>query len=848
MSAMFGVVRSNVVVRRRRLAGASVAVVLGVAFLVATLTVSDTLQAGFDTLFTSANAGVDVVVRDGTELGVDGSAQRGLLDESLEGELGDVPGVADVVPRIEGVGQIVGADGAPIGGDGPPTAAGNWIDDDVLNPWTLVDGRAPLAAGEAVVDRASARAGGLEVGDVAAVLVPRRVEVTVVGIAAFGELDSIGPSTYVAFETETARQLLIGGAGVSSYLVSAAPGSSPEEVRDAVRTVLPDRVVALTGEELAAQELAELQGDFLGFVEVFLLAFAGIALLVAAFSIHNTLTILVAQRTRESALLRAVGGTRRQVLAATVGEAVVLGVVASTIGLAVGYGLGVGLRALMASAGIDLPGTGLVVNGSTVAAAFAVGVGVTVVASLAPAVRASRVAPLAALRDVEVDRSHASGWRAWAGAVALGTGVVLTVVAGRNEDGALERAGIGAVLVVVGIVVLGPALAGAGVRLLGAPVARLRGPTGRLAVGNATRNPRRTASSAASLLVATAVVTLFATMGASVSASIDATVDRSFGGDLVISQESFSGATIDPALTPALDALPETRAVASISVVPALVDGRDVEPVAVDPAALDDVLDVDVTSGSLAEMGPGELAVSDDEAEAHGWDIGTVLPVQFVDGSVVDATVTVRYGSTDLMGDVMMHVDDWRPHARSVGDVAVLVGFAAGVDDAAALDAVSAVTEQYGAPTPQTRDEYVESVAGEIDQLLVLVYGLLALAVLIGLMGIANTLSLSIHERTREIALLRAVGQTRAQARAAIRWESLLTALFGTVGGVTVGVFLGWGLVRAVAAQEGLGTFTAPTGTIVAIVALAAVAGTVAAFRPARRAARLDIVTALGAA
>ena len=313
-------------------------------------------------------------------------------------------------------------------------------------------------------------------------------------------------------------------------------------------------------------------------------------------------------------------------------------------------------------------------------------------------------------------------------------------------------------------------------------------------------------------------------------------------------QDSFSGAGIDPAVEPAVAALPEVGATAALANVIMQVDGGDIFPTAVEPSKLTEILDLGVTSGDLTGMTPGQMAVSERFASDENLTMGSTITGSFVDGSSTQFTVSALYQVGDIVGDVLITRDDWLPHAGRTGDVVVLIDLADGVGLQEGQAAVSAASKTFLAPDVQTRDEYVESVAAEIDQFLTLVYGLLALAVFIALMGIANTLSLSIHERTRELGLLRAVGQTRRQLRSSVRWESVIVAVFGTVGGIGLGTFLGWGLVRALSAQEGFGRFDAPVSSLAIILGLAAAAGIVAALRPARRAARLDILDAIATA
>jgi putative ABC transport system permease protein len=454
------------------------------------------------------------------------------------------------------------------------------------------------------------------------------------------------------------------------------------------------------------------------------------------------------------------------------------------------------------------------------------------------------VAPLAALRDVAVDRSGTSVRRAVLGVVITVAGLVAVLTATSSPDRALLQSGAGALVVIVGAVVLGPVAARPAASVLGGAIAATRGVSGTLARRNALRNPRRVAGSASALMVGTAVVALFATFGASIKESIDQEVGRAFSGDLVVLQTDWSGAGISPEARPAIAALAEVDSVVGVSFVAASVEGAEFNPVATDPAALAQAFDLGVTDGDLAAMTGGDVAVSTSYAAGRDLDVGDPLTVEFVDGSV-EMRIAAIYEETLSFGDVVITNDDWTPRARGLGEGVLFVNLTDGTTITDGQRAVATITERFGAPDPQTRDEYIDATGAQVDQMMAIVYGLLGVAVLIALLGIANTLSLSIHERTRELGLLRAVGQTRRQVRATVRWESVIVAIFGTIGGVGLGTFLGWGLMRALRAQEGLGAFAAPTTTLVVILVLAALAGVLAAVRPARRAARLDVLAAI---
>ncbi|MGH9264217.1 MAG: ABC transporter permease [Acidimicrobiales bacterium] len=843
------VMLKGLLAHKRRFAGTFLAVFLGIAFLSGTLVLGDTLRANFDTLFASANAGTDAVVRSASTIQAGGGRGpdiegRSLVPSALADRLRGVPGVAAAEPSIEGYGQLIGADGQAVGGNGPPRLAGNWITDPELNPYKLVEGRAPRSPEEVVLNRGAAQAGELAVGDTTIVQTPEPVRVTVVGIATFGNDDGLGATTFTAFTLAGAETHVTKQPGMaSSIVVRAAPGVDQGDLAIRLRTVVGEGVEVLTGAQFTAETTDEIGRQFLDLFTTLLTVFAGVALLVASFSIYNTFSILVAQRSRESALLRALGAARSQIVTAVVAEAVLVGLVASAAGLLGGVAIAGLLKGLFDSFGFALPAGGLVFGGGTALTCMVVGATVTLAAGAFPAVKASRVAPIAALRETAAESPGTSTARAVAGAVlgALGVGVVLAGVLG---DGALALAGPGAVLTMVGVVVFGPVVARPVAAIVGWPLPRLRGVTGGLARQNAMRNPRRTSGTAAALMVGVGVVTLFTVFAASIRTSIDDTVSRSFGGDLVVNTGSFGGGGLTPALARDIAALPEVRTAVGLGQGAVEVDGRGRRVTVADVGSLGDVLDLDVQEGALERLGATQVAVSTDEAEARGWTVGTRVPVRFVDGAAADFTVGAIYEVGDVAGDHLLSRQAWAPHAGQDVDSQILVGLEPGVDLAAGKAAVTAVTDATGGANVLDREEYVASVAQGVDMMLGIVYVLLFLAILIALMGIANTLSLAIHERTRELGLLRAVGQTRGQVRSMVRWESVIIALFGTVGGLALGVFLGWALVQA-ASAAGFATFAAPAGQLAVVLLAGAVAGVLAGLGPARRAARLDVLDAI---
>ncbi|MET7859897.1 FtsX-like permease family protein [Streptomyces sp. NPDC005318] len=843
---------SSLRARRRRFAGTVTAVLLGVAFLAGTLVMGDTLRASFDTMFANAAAGTDAVVRSTHVVAVpgDGAGTRQPVSTALVKTIEKTPGVAAAAPDIQGAGQLIGADGKPIGGQGPPTLAGNWIQDPELNPYRLAAGRVPSAPGEVVINRGTADKGGLKIGDTTVLRTPDPVHVTVVGLATFGGEDGMGQVTYTGMTQADAEKYLTPKPGEASGIqVRATPGTSRQELVDALTPVLPANTEAITGQASAAENRNMISGAFLSLFTTLLLVFSGIVLLVATFSIHNTFAIVVAQRTRENALLRALGASRRQILGSTLVEAGVVGVTASAAGLVGGIGIAAGLQALFPAVGFPFPAGALVISGVSLLLPLAVGVLVCLGSALLPAVRAGRTAPLAALRETAVDDSAASRTRTVTG-VALLLAAVGALVAGALADASVRLSAVGAVAALAAFVVLGPVASSYAVRVLGAPLDRLSGAIGGLARRNALRSPKRTAATATALMIGVAVVSLFTVFGASLKATMNQTVDRSFAGDVAISAPAFGagGSGLSPGLAPAVDRLPDVATAVGLGKGVAEVNGSGRALTVTDAAALAEVFDLGRIQGSMDALGANGMAVSATEAARRGLHTGSTARLIFTDGTQQTFTVRALYDRSELAGQYVISRQAWAPHRSQDSDTLIAVSFKDGVSIVDGKAAVEKTAAAYGSPDVQTRGEYAQSSAGPIDMMLTLVYALLALAVLIALLGIANTLTLALHERTRELGLLRAVGQTRRQLRTMVRWESVLVAAFGTAGGLLLGGLLGWVLVKA---SESAGdtpfAFALPPTRLLVVALVGIAAGALAGRRPARRAARLDVLRAIAA-
>jgi putative ABC transport system permease protein len=838
----------NMRVNKRRMVGAVVAVCLGVAFLTGTLVLSDTLRTNFSTLFSQANASTDVVIRGATKFGTDTRQQTriGVPTERLN-TVRAQPGVADAQPYLEGYGRLLGRNGKAVGGNGPPTRAANWITDNALNPYRVVAGRAPSAPGEVVINRGAAKTGHLHVGDTTMVETPQPVTVRIVGVATFGSADGLGPTTFTAFTTTDAQRYVASAPDqITEIRVKAAPGTSAVGLASQLTGVLPSSMQAMTGSQQAGENYNQINKGFLGFVRSALLTFAAIALIVGAFSIHNTLSILAAQRSRESALLRAIGARRRQVLGAAIVESATIGVLGSLAGIAAGMGIAGLLKGVFAGFGLALPAGGLDIRASSLIVALLVGLVVTLTAGASPARRASRVAPLAAVRDIDAGADTASRTRRWVGAVVAVGGIVAAVGAATvgHGSGKMAPAALGAVLLIAGVVLLGPIVARPAASALGAPVAALRGITGTLARENATRQPRRTAGTAAALLVGVSVVALFTVLAGSVKASLADGVKRSVAGDLVVGGSTFGGGGLSPQLASEISRLPQVDAAAGIGSGAALIDGHTSTVSIADPAQLGSLVDLGVVAGSGANLGSDGLAVSRTTARSHHWQVGRSLPVVYPDGKSGQLHVVAIYTNRTLVNNLLITPAAFAPHDAQAIDAQIIVKVRPGSSPLAARAAVEGAAAPYGRPAVQTRSEYQNTASKGVNTALGLIYVMLALAIVIALLGIANTLSLAVHERTRELGLLRAVGQTRAQTRSMVHWEAVIVAVFGTLGGLACGVLLGWALVRT-ASGDTMSTFAAPIGQLLAILIIGGLAGVLAAIRPARRAARLDVLQAL---
>jgi putative ABC transport system permease protein len=830
-----------------RLALTALSIVLGVGFVVGTYVLTDTIDRTFSELFTQTTKGIDVAVRTEQSFTTDAGQQRAPVPESLLDEVRAVPGVRVAEGSRAGYAQFVGKDGKPVTTGGAPTLGISISDAPELRASTnLRAGKLPAGPDDVVVDAHTAEDQGFAVGDRVKILFQGEPgEFRVSGIVGFGAADNLAGATLAGFTPDTAARVLNREATFDEIDVVAAAGVSPETLRDRIAHAVGSDYQALTGSQLA-EETAKTVGQFTKFINYALLTFAFVALFVGSFIIVNTFSIILAQRTRELALLRCVGASRGQVLGMVLLEALVIGIFAAVVGLGVGVLVALGLRGAFAAVGADLPTTALVVEPRTIVVGLVVGIGVTMLASLVPALRAVRVPPVAALRERIVLRRTKAGWlRTALGALLTAGGVVLLVLGLYVLDtNALVSVGAGAAVIFLGVGVLSPLVAAPVARLLGWPFARWAGEPGVIARGNAMRSPRRTASTAAALMIGLALVSLVTIFAESIKLSVSNTLDESIAADYILTGPSVTSQGFSPDVVTQLSRQPDIASAAGVRLGVAKIDGADQQLYGVDPAAYDRTVRTVTEAGSLSDLDTGGIAVSKDLADEHGWRVGDKVSLAFPVGSAEDATVRAIYADNQINGPMLLPLNDFERHFADQLDLIALVKAAPGVDAATSRVAVERVTDSF--PGVQVRDQaqYKEEQSRQINQILILFYLLLALAVIIAFIGIVNTLALSVMERVRELGLLRALGMTRAQLRSMIRWEAVIIAVFGALLGLVLGVFFGWTLVKALG-DQGINAFALPIGSLLVFVAAAAVAGVLASVFPGRRAARLDILRAI---
>lgn len=822
----------NLAAHKIRLLLTGVAVILGVAFVAGTLIFTDSMNKQFDDLFSRVGKNVAVDVRakkvvDGDDDGMAAQPVPGSVLTALKG----VEGVKDPKGNVTGYAAVVGKDGKVIGTpqNGPPQIGANWT---TGGSYDLKSGRAPQGPAEVVIDAKTAEKGKLSVGDTAQVLTagpPQRMKV--VGLIDTGNLMG---ATVTAFDTPTAQTLML-KPGYFSDIEMGSTGASQTVLRDRVAKVLPQGVEAVTGEKLREESKSDVAA-MMNFFRTFLLVFALISIFVGAFIIFNTFSMLVAQRTRELALLRAIGAGRGQVTRAVIGEAVAVGVIGSTLGLAAGAGLATLLQTQMGDAGQG----GLTFTATPVIWSYVVGIVVTVVSAYFPARRAAKIPPVAAMRDDVALPQRSLRIRVALGSLltAAGAGLIAVGLAGGGSNPAIP-VGAGAFSVFIGVTMLAPVISVPVLKVLGAPFARLLGSPGRLARQNALRNPRRTAATAAALMIGLALITTVNVLGATMRASVDAQVDAQFGADYLVMPTG--AGSIGAEVPGKIKTAPGVRNASPTYTADAKIAGKGSSVMSGDVAEIVRAARLKMVSGS-SDLGAAGMMVDDKSAKKRGWTVGSSVPVQFTDGKTESLRLTGIYTKSDLIGQNVIAEQVYQQHTVRPFIDAVIVDTAN--TDTATKAGIENALKDYPALDVSDQAALKDQIGKQVDGLVTFLTILLAMSVIIAAVGVVNTLALSVIERTREIGLLRAIGISRRQLRRMIRVESIMIAVFGALLGMGIGVAFGAALQNALA-DKGLGVLSIPYGTLVIYLVVAAVIGVLAALWPAWRAGRMDVLKAI---
>jgi putative ABC transport system permease protein len=834
----------NVLAHKARLLMTVLAVMLGVAFVSGTLVFTDTVSDAYQKSSAKGFDHVDVAVQpkyresEGDKVGKPSDLTRATLDKAA-----GVPGAASATGVVGGFTAVADKHGKLVGGDWQSQGGNYWGTGDARYP--LVSGHAPHGRGEVLLDSRTAERAGYRVGDTVRLSVNGPVLTpTLAGIFTTDDGNVSAGGSLALFDTPTAQQLFGKKGAYDEIDVRAKAGTSQAALKAELDKALPSRLVeTTTGRKLADDQARQIADSMSGLRQA-LLVFAGIALFVGTFIIANTFTMLVAQRTRELALLRAVGASRRQVTRSVLVEAFVVGAVAGVTGLVAGIGIGAGLRALLGSFGASVPGGPLVITPGTVAAALAVGVLITMLAAWLPGRRAAKIPPVAAMSSVHAKATTKSlVLRNTLGALFAAAGVTVVLAATTmNADSAQGPMGLGAVLLIIGVFILTPLLSRPLIAAA-APVLRAFGVSGKLARQNSVRNPRRTAATASALMIGLTLITGMTVMAGSLQTSIDRMAGSAIRADYVVSMANRS--PLSPDVAKKLAATDGVTASSPLRNAESRIDGKTEFLTGVNGPAIGRLTDLKVVQGAF-EVGGTRAVVDKDRAKEYGWTAGSRFTVHFEDGRAQQLTVAGIYEGNDMINGIMLDNKVLTPHLRDPADMQVMVKTADGASSAT-KDRLEKALGANPAIKVQDKQDISNDIAKMFTLMLNMLYGLLGMAVIVAVLGVINTLAMSVFERSQEIGMLRAIGLDRKAVKRMVRLESLVISLFGGVLGIGLGVFFGW------AAGELLGTkmptyeLVLPWGRMAFFLLLAGTVGVLAALWPARRAARLNMLAAIKA-
>ena len=843
---MFRIALKSILGRKARLVLTSLAVILGTAFLSGTSIFSATLDRTFNNLFQDVFANIDGYVRS-TEVveGDFGLIERQRIPAETVQKVLAVPGVADAVPDIQAFARIVGKDGKPIGteGAGPPTFGSVAVEFKGAL-WTIAEGKFPSGPKEVALDESSAEKAGYVVGDTVKVIAQAGSrEFTLVGIASYGDVRSPGGATFALFDVPTAAEFL-GKPGFVDAILVVGDGTRTDEAlaNDIDKIFDPSaKVETLTGAEITKETQDDI-GEALSFFSIFLSIFSVIALGVGSFVIYNVFSISAAQRQRENALLRALGASRSQITRSMLIESVVVGLFGSIAGFIGGIGISKLLGVALPALGFDLPSGGLVVTQSAVITTIFVGLIVTVLSAILPARRAGKVPPLAAMRATALETNNKGRKQLLIGLgfIAVGIAIVGAVIGGADNN----YLGLGIVGVFVGTIVIGPNVARPVALFLGRPAAALRGVTGTMARQNAARNPKRTSRTSSPVLIGVALVTAVSALAASINGQISDIFTEQFKGDYAISVSAQGFGGLSPSLANDIGKIDGVKNASGIGTALAKIDNKGRTLTVISPDTIEGNYDIGLINASYSSLDKDGIFISRSLAERDNLSVGSVITVVLGDAVPRDLTVRALYEHDDLAGNRVISRETFAGTTVSSFDFGIYINLEDGADNTEVRAALQKAVDNYGQGKLLSRDEYIDEQAGQVNQLLGLIYGLLFLSVIIAIVGIIITLLLSVFERQRELGLLRAVGMTRKQVRTTVRWESVITSLLGAVTGIILGIGLGWVIVFALR-DQGLSSFQIPIGTTIFIMVMSFFVGLIAAIYPAWRATKVDILSAL---
>jgi putative ABC transport system permease protein len=835
---MRNVTLKGLLARKLRLGLTALAIVLGVTFISGTFILTDTLQNTFNVLFGNIYAKVDFQVRGVAQLGSGANATRNPIPESLLTTVRRVPGVEVANGEVSGYAQYVAPDGKAIVNGGAPTLGISYNPYPQLSALHLIAGGPPATSDDVVMDAGTAQKYGFTVGTHVRILTAGPIRTyTVTGIAQFGSANNLAGATIAAFTLPVAQAVAQETGQLDDINVVAAPGASKATVQQDLARAVPGDVEVVTGQTVADENTSSVN-QALSFFSTALLVFAFIALFVGAFTIYNTFSIIVGQRTRELALLRIVGASRRQVFGSVLAEAAITGLISSVIGLGLGALAALGLQALLRGFGITLPPGSLVFAPRTVLVGLAVGVGVTVLSAIGPARNAVRIPPVAALDDRQSYFGVSLRRRFIAGAAVALAGVIM--LAFGLAKPAILLVGVGAVCIFLGVGMLSPAVARPLASVIGRPLARLLREPGKLGRENSMRNPRRTAQTAAALMVGLALVAAMSVFGASLSRSATSAADQAISADLLVTPSG--GGELANSTAATVGAIPGVTATTTVYGGQFEFQNSTVKLAAISTANLASTVILRMTSGTSAALAQGELLIDSTTATAKHVSVGDTVQARFAQTGPAVLRIGGIYEANALIGSYLVSDQFFLAHFSPRPPGALLLRTTGSATDNAVTSALAA----YPNIQVQTTAQFEQAQTASVNQLLGLVYALLALAILIALIGIVNTLMLSVFERTREIGLLRAVGMRRRQVRTMIRSEAVILAIFGAVIGIVIGTGMGIALVSSLK-QQGITDTVVPWSSLVIFLVLATLLGLVSATWPARHAAKLDVLAAIAA-